>query len=481
MDEKIMKITVAGKMILLVVTAVLGLVGLSWQGQSRMQAVYEKTNFANVNSIPSIDILGAANESLGQLRVRIYRHVLHDDAAEKTKINATIKQSHDAVSDALKKYETTIVDDKDKQLLSEDVDAFNEYTKGMDIALAFSTQNKREEARDTLTQYSQQAERLNKALNDHMDYNIALAKKSAEVAAATQSDATIFSSIISGIVVILTALHGFFITRGLLKQLGGEPGFAAEIANKIAIGDLSTPIELKSGDTTSIMAAMKNMALAIQALVNDADVLAKAALDGRLQTRADADKHHGDFRKVVSGVNKTLDSVIIPLDEAAEVLMRVEQGDLTRTVNGDYQGQLGDFKDTVNNTIARLSQTIAEVINAADQLGNASEQISATSQSLSQAANEQAAGVEETSASIEQMTISIKQNADNAKITDGMAGKATREAIEGGVAVKQTVTAMKDIAGKIGIIDDIAYQTNMLALNAAIEAARAGDHGKGFA
>lgn len=217
-----MKITVAGKMILLVATAILGLVGLSWQGQSRMQAVYEKTNFANVNSIPSIDILGTANESLGQLRVRIYRHVLHDDAAEKAKINTTIKQSHDAVSDALKKYESTTVDDKDKQLLAEDIYAFNEYTKGMDIALAFSTQNKREEARDTLTQYSQQAERLNKALNDHMDYNIALAKKSAEVAAATKSDATIFSSIISGIVVILTALHGFFLTRGLLKQLGSS-------------------------------------------------------------------------------------------------------------------------------------------------------------------------------------------------------------------------------------------------------------------
>ncbi|WP_446812209.1 methyl-accepting chemotaxis protein (plasmid) [Methylomonas sp. 2BW1-5-20] len=216
-------------------------------------------------------------------------------------------------------------------------------------------------------------------------------------------------------------------------------------------------------------------------LLAQTDIIIKAAADGQLDTRADASLFVGGWNQLVTGVNKTLDGVILPVNEAVEVLTLVEQGDLTRTVIGDYKGQLGDFKDTVNNTVAKLSQTIAEVINAADQLGNASEQISATSQSLSQASSEQAASVEETSASIEQMAASINQNADNAKITDGMAGKASKEATEGGAAVKETVAAMKSIAGKIGIIDDIAYQTNMLALNAAIEAARAGDHGKGFA
>jgi methyl-accepting chemotaxis protein len=100
---------------------------------------------------------------------------------------------------------------------------------------------------------------------------------------------------------------------------------------------------------------------------------------------------------------------------------------------------------------------------------------------LSQAASEQAAGVEQTSASIEQMTSSIAQNTENAKITDGMASKAAKDASDGGEAVNATVDAMKQIAKKIGIIDDIAAQTNLLALNAAIEAARAGEHGKGFA
>ena len=250
--------------------------------------------------------------------------------------------------------------------------------------------------------------------------------------------------------------------------------------NKIANGDMSAEMAKASKDD-QIHEWLMLLKSNIQALVTDANRLSAAAVEGRLQVRADADKHQGDFRKIVEGFNNTLDGVIVPLNEAIEVLALVEEGDLTRSVNGDYKGQLADFKDTVNNTILKLSKTIAEVIGAADQLGNASEQISATSQSLSQASSEQAASVEETSASIEQMAASINQNSENAKVTDGMAVKTSKEAVAGGESVKQTVQAMRDIAKRIGIIDDIAYQTNMLALNAAIEAARAGDHGKGFA
>ena len=174
-------------------------------------------------------------------------------------------------------------------------------------------------------------------------------------------------------------------------------------------------------------------------------------------------------------------SITRPISDAVNVANLLAEGDLTARIEVSSQDETGQLLMAMKHMVDRLSQIIGEVRSAADNLSSASEEVSATAQSLAQGASEQAASVEETSASIEQMSASINQNTENAKVTDGMASKAAREAGEGGEAVGQTVAAMKSIADKIGIIDDIAYQTNMLALNAAIEAARAGEHGKGFA
>jgi methyl-accepting chemotaxis protein len=174
-------------------------------------------------------------------------------------------------------------------------------------------------------------------------------------------------------------------------------------------------------------------------------------------------------------------SITRPAGQAVDIANRLAEGDLTMKIETTSRDEMGQLLSAMGAMVSKLTQIITEVRSASDNLSSASEEVSATAQSLSQGASEQAASVEETSASIEQMSASIAQNTENSKVTDGMAGKAAKEATEGGEAVKQTVTAMKSIAGKIGIIDDIAYQTNLLALNAAIEAARAGEHGKGFA
>jgi len=174
-------------------------------------------------------------------------------------------------------------------------------------------------------------------------------------------------------------------------------------------------------------------------------------------------------------------SITRPIHQALMAANALSEGDLTVRVEAQGQDEVGQLMSAMQTMVGKLGEIIGEVRTAADNLGNASGQVSSTAQSLSQSSSEQAASVEESTASMEQMSASIVQNTENAKVTDGMAATASRQAVEGGEAVARTVEAMKSIAEKIGIIDDIAYQTNLLALNAAIEAARAGEHGKGFA
>ena len=267
-----------------------------------------------------------------------------------------------------------------------------------------------------------------------------------------------------------------------LDALIGPLNVAADYVDRIAKGAIPAKItDTYNGDFNTLKNNLNTAIDAVNGLVADAVMLAQAAVDGRLATRADASKHQGDYRRIVDGVNSTLDAVIAPINEVKRVMVALSGGDLTQKITDDYAGDFQVLQNAVNDSMDKLAEIIEQVRGAADALTNAAGQVSATAQSLSQSSSEQAASVEETSASIEQMSASINQNSENAKITDAMASKSSSEAGEGGEAVKSTVEAMKNIAGKIGIIDDIAYQTNLLALNAAIEAARAGEHGKGFA
>ncbi len=259
-------------------------------------------------------------------------------------------------------------------------------------------------------------------------------------------------------------------------------GEGNRILAQISAGNIDELItQTYKGDHEKMKQAVNNVAMTLQGLLKELQHLISASRDGLLSERGKPEQFNGAYSEVISGVNNMLDAIVLPVNEAIAVLIEMEKGDLTQTVNGDYKGQLKDFKDTVNNTVAKISQVISEVSSATSNIASASEQVSATAQSMSQATSEQAASVEETSAAVEEMSASINQNTENAKVTDGMATQASKEAVQGGGAVNETVEAMKSIAGKIGIIDDIAYQTNLLALNAAIEAARAGEHGKGFA
>jgi methyl-accepting chemotaxis protein len=473
--------TVTKKMALLICSSLFGLAGLSVLSNTQMERVYTAANFSNENSVPALISLNSAVKSFGQLRVRLFRHVLNTDNTKTALYDKELKDSMAALDKALKSYEQTIVDAEDRRLFDAEKAALAAYEPNIEPLLALSRANKKDQAQDALNRLTAPGRVLQDAMDKHAQYNIELSRKSADEAVAIKHSAVLLSATIAVITFLATAALGLFLTRSLMRQLGGEPDLTAEIANKIAAGDLNSPIDLKIGDNTSLLYSMKTMQDNLNEIVDEIKAIVASANKGDFSTKMTLDGKAGYTKELSELLNQLSDTVDTAFNDTIQVAQALEQGDLTQTVTRDYQGAFDQVKQSLNNTVAKLSQVIGEVNSAAANIAGASEEVSATAQSMSQATSEQAASVEETSASVEQMSASIDQNTENAKVTDGMATQASKEAAQGGEAVKETVHAMKSIAGKIGIIDDIAYQTNLLALNAAIEAARAGEHGRGFA
>jgi methyl-accepting chemotaxis protein len=267
--------------------------------------------------------------------------------------------------------------------------------------------------------------------------------------------------------------------RGMLAALNSP------LKTAIKVGDLSfrliaSPVLNEEGERLGTVVEWSDRTAEV-AIENEISGIVGRASDGDFGSRIREDDKDGFLKTLASNVNNLLSTTSVGLEDVGRVLKLLANGNMTQKITANYKGLFGEVKDDVNTTIDRLSGVIQEVRGNADSLTNAAREISKTSQSLSQGASSQAAGVEEVSASIEEMAGSIKQNSENSRVTDQIATKAAEEAKDGGRAVTETVNAMKAIADKIGIVDDIAYQTNLLALNAAIEAARAGEHGKGFA
>jgi methyl-accepting chemotaxis protein len=474
------------------------------------------TSLYNDRTLP-IEYLGRADAKLYQIRGNVYKFILLPE--ERNKVEQEIVSDIPEVSRQITLFKATRLVREEKDGLDKFEASWAAYQKAVGDVLENVKAGKAELAMQSLISGPADASRkaLSKDDDDLVAMNVRLAEETRKQGDVVFAQA-VKTSVAAGCVCMAVALAiGLFLSRIIGKPIKD----LASMAEKLAVGDLNVHVTVDRKDEVGqLLSAMKNMVDKIKQIMGDIKMLSGAAVQGNLAVRADASMHAGDYRKIVQGINDTLDAVIGPLKVSAGYVDRISKGDIPPKITEEYKGDLNEIKNNLNvlidamnevtnaateiaagnltvkvrerspgdklmqamaSMVSGLAEVVSNIQTVADQVMSGSEELSASAEELSQGTTAQSASVEEVSASMEQMSANIKQNSDNAQQTEKMALKAAQDGKQGGSAVAETVKAMKVIAGKISIIEEIARQTNLLALNAAIEAARAGEHGKGFA
>ncbi|QDZ29268.1 methyl-accepting chemotaxis protein [Noviherbaspirillum sp. UKPF54] len=376
--------------ILLVVIIAIGLVKLRELNAATSGIIKERW--------PKIEMASDMQAQTDRIAIALRNMMLTDSKDDRQKQAQDIADARKATASDVDRLEKVIVLPKGKELLQKVKDARTAYIAGQEKLIALINQEQAAEARTYLSnELRPTLKSYKEALSNMIQFQVELMEIAGRDADEAHGSARTLMVVLGLATVMLAALIGFAITRGLLRQLGGEPEYAAAIAGRIADGDLTVDVELRAGDQSSMLYAMSKM------------------------------------------------------------------------------------RDN-------LASIVAQVRSGTDMIANASGEIAAGNLDLSSRTEQQASSLEETASSMEELTSTVKQNADNARQANTLASSASGIAQKGGAVVAEvvdTMGAINDSARKIvdiiGVIDGIAFQTNILALNAAVEAARAGEQGRGFA
>jgi methyl-accepting chemotaxis protein len=520
------KIKIGPKLIggFLIVTIIAAFIGIYGIGQ--MGVIDEADTKLYENMTVPLSELGRMQAAFHRVRVNMRDAIRSNDPAEIKQEISRVDELSKIISDNGDSYEKTLLTVEGKKMYADFVSARKDFRAHLDEILELAKKNEDAAAWALVDGDAAKAAREEQKLIEEMvESKITLSKETADGNTVTYLAARNLLITIIIIGVIAAIIIGLLLTFSITKPLGkgvemmtemskghlgmrlkmdreDEIGILARamdsfsddlqnnvlaVVKKIGEGDVST--DMKSKDNQDeISPAIQNTVVAVRGLIAEATMLTKAAVDGKLATRGEAEKFKGAYRDIVKGVNDILDAVINPVNEAMQVMAAAADKNLSKRVVGNYNGQLGEFKDNINKAIQSLDEALGQVQSAVEQVASGSNQISAGSQTLSQGAQEQASSIEEVSSSLEEMAAMTKQNAENANQAKSLAGAAQKSSEQGNEAMGRMAKAIDMIkkssdetAKIVKTIDEIAFQTNLLALNAAVEAARAGEAGRGFA
>ena len=358
--------TITQRFNLLLLSAALGLLGLAALFIFQMGRVYDAANYCNVNIVPSMLVLDDASRSFGRVRVRIYRHLLNGDAADRVAIEAAIKEAEVALDRSLKSYEPLVADDTDRKMLAADNAALSEYSNQIAGILATSRSNKDKEALALVNRAMPFAEKLNDALDAHMDHNRELGLSSAAEGAAIKANAVWIMVGLGGALLATVFALAWLITRGL----AGAMTQSAQVAAKIARGDLSSVITVKGDDeTVAMLESLNAMQAGLRTIVGEIRVMVEAAaVRGDFSLKLSLYGKTGFVKELSELLNQLSDVTESGLSDSVRMADALAQGDLSQEITRSYQGAFGTMS-TALLSLKAVSIELAERRWARDHLG----------------------------------------------------------------------------------------------------------------